>query len=318
MNLSELSKLTEDQARETLERIRWPNGPVCAHCGCAENATKFNGKKHRKGVYKCNDCGEQFTVTVNSVMEASHISIRHWLMAFSILCSAKKGISALQLQRQLGLGSYRSAWHLCHRIRHAMSQDPLKGLLQGHVTADETYVGGAPRKGGPAGIKGRGTRKTPVVALVERGGRVRSWPIARVNAKTLKRAIRENVDPSATIMTDEFTSYHGIGKHFEGGHHTVNHSAGEYVRHDGGKMISTNDAECYFSLLKRGVMGSFHHVSAKHLHRYCNEFSYRWNERKTTDEARTAKAIALSGGARLMYQDPIRTAPRANDPHAPF
>ncbi len=326
MNLSELSKLTEDQARETLERIRRPNGPVCAHCGCAENVTKLNGKKHRAGVYKCNDCGEQFTVTINSVMEASHISIRHWLMAFSILCSAKKGISALQLQRQLGLGSYRSAWHLCHRIRHAMSQDPLKGLLQGDVTADETYVGGKPRKGGrkikrnanDMAIVGRGTPKIPVVALVERGGRARSWPIYHVNAKTLKSAIRENVDPSATIMTDEFVSYKGIGKHFEGGHHTVNHGSGEYVRYVEGKKISTNDAECYFSLLKRGVMGSFHHISRKHMHRYCNEFSYRWNERKTSDEVRTAKAIALSGGARLMYQDPIRKAPKANDPNAPF
>lgn len=327
MNLSELSKLTEDQARETLERIRWPNGPVCAHCGCTENITKFKGKKHRKGVYKCNDCGEQFTVTVNSVMEASHISIRHWLMAFSIMCSAKKGVSALQLQRQLGLGSYRSAWHLCHRIRHAMSQDPLKGLLAGTVIVDETYVGGKPRKhtgkdrrnerGNP--IIGRGTEKTPVLALVERGGRARSWPVAQVSGKNLKGAIREHVHPSSTIMTDEFVSYHGIGKHFDGGHHTVNHGNGEYVRKQGNITVSTNEVEAYFSLLKRGVMGSFHHVSPKHLHRYCNEFSYRWSERKTTDEARTAKAIAMSGGARLMYQDPIRRiTPRKNDPKAPF
>lgn len=318
MNLSEISKLTEDQARETLERIRWPEGPVCAHCGAMDNITKFSGKKHRHGLYKCNDCGEQFTVTVNSVMEASHISIRHWLMAFAIMCSSKKGVSALQLQRQLGLGSYRSAWHMAHRVRHAMSQNPLKGLLQGDVIVDETYVGGKPRKGGPKGISGRGTRKTPVVALVERGGRVRSWPITRVNARTLKRAIRENVDPSATIMTDEFVSYHGIGKHFEGGHFAVTHSAGEYVRHVEGKKISTNDAESYFALLKRGVTGSFHHVSKKHLHRYCNEFSYRWNERKASDEARTAQAIMQAAGARLMYQDPIRHAPRADDPNAPF
>jgi len=325
MNLSELSKLTEDQARETLERIRWPNGPVCAHCGATENITKFNGKKHRKGVYKCNDCGEQFTVTVNSVMEASHISIRHWLMAFSILCSAKKGVSALQLQRQLGLGSYRSAWHLCHRIRHAMGQDPLKGLLKGEVIADETYVGGKPRKhdkrvkeNGTA-IVGRGTPKTPVLALVERGGRARSWPIRFVCARNLKGAIRANVDKSATIMTDEFRSYKGIGKEFDGGHLTVNHGKGEYTRDYGNRTASTNDAESYFSLLKRGVMGSFHHVSAKHLHRYCNEFSFRWNERKTTDEVRTTKAIAQAAGARLMYQDPIRREiTRFADQKAPF
>lgn len=305
MNLSELSKLTEDQARETLERIRWPNGPVCAHCGCTENVTKFHGEKHRPGLYKCGDCDKQFTVTVNSVMEASHISIRHWLMAFSILCSAKKGVSALQLQRQLGLGSYRSAWHLCHRIRHAMSQDPLKGLLKGEVIADETYVGGKPRKG-TIGSFGRGTDKAPVFALVERGGRVRSWPVADVKSKTLKGAIRKNVDRSATIMTDQFISYRGIGKNFKGKHYTVNHSRGEYVKMIDGHKVSTNECEAYFSLLKRGVMGSFHHISRKHLHRYCNEFSFRWNERKTTDEIRTAKAIAQSAGARLMYQDPIR------------
>lgn len=306
MNLSELSKLAEDQARETLERIRWPNGPVCAHCGSTENITKFQGKKHRKGVYKCGDCNKQFTVTVNSVMEASHISIRHWLMAFSIMCSSKKGVSALQLQRQLGLGSYRSAWHLCHRIRHAMSQDPLKGLLKGEVIADETYVGGKPRKG-TIGSFGRGTDKAPVLALVERGGRARSWPIAQVTAKTLKGAIREHVDPTSAIMTDQFVSYRGIGEFFEGGHATVNHKKREYVRREGNRVISTNEAEAYFSLLKRGLMGSFHHVSRKHLHRYCNEFSYRWNERKTSDEVRTAKAIAQCAGARLMYQDPIKS-----------
>lgn len=317
MNLSDLSKLNEDQARETLERIRWPNGPVCPHCGSTEGHTKFNGTKHRPGVYKCNEgCGEQFTVTVGSVMEASHLPIRIWLMAFSILCSSKKGVSALQLQRQLGLGSYRSAWHLCHRIRHAMSQDPLKGLLQGVVISDETYVGGKPRKGGEKRKSGRGTTKVPVVALVERGGkgRVRARPIHFVNAKTLKGEILRNVDPSAMIYSDEFVSYKGIGRHFKGGHHHVNHGKGEYYR-DG---VTTNDAEAFFSLLKRGVMGSFHHISRQHMHRYVNEFSYRWNERKTSDADRTAKAIALSGGARLMYQDPIRKMVRGDVPGVPF
>ncbi len=317
MNLSDLSKLTEEQARETLERIRWPHGPVCPHCGSTDGHTKFNGKKHRAGVYKCNaGCGEQFTVTVGSVMEASHLPIRIWLMAFSILCTAKKGVSALQLQRQLGLGSYRSAWHLCHRIRHAMSQDPLKGLLEGTVISDETYVGGKPRKGGAKRKSGRGTTKVPVVALVERGGkgRVRARPIYHVSAATLKGEILRNVDPSATIYSDEFASYKGIGKHFAGGHHTVNHGKGEYQRGD----VTTNDAEAFFSLLKRGVMGSFHHISRRHMHRYVNEFSYRWNERKTSDADRTAKAIAQAGGARLMYQDPIRKMVRDGDSKSPF
>lgn len=307
MNLSDLSKLTEEQARETLERIVWPNGVVCPHCGRVAGHTKLKGKKHRAGVWKCNNgCGDQFSVTVGTIMEGSHLPIRIWLMAFSILCSAKKGVSALQLQRQLGLGSYRTAWHLCHRIRYAMSQNPLKGLLEGTVMVDETYVGGNPRnkhKRGQ-GPTGRGTEKQPVVALVERGGRVRAWPIANITAKTLHGAIRDNVNPKAAIQTDELRSYKGVGKWFEGGHQTVNHSKLEYARGN----ISTNEAESYFALLKRGITGSFHSVSKQHLHRYCAEFSYRWNERKVSDAVRTAKALGLIRGARLMYKDPIRRA----------
>jgi transposase-like protein len=304
MNLSTLSKLTEDQAREKLEAIRWTNGVVCPHCGRVDGHTKLQGKKHRPGVWKCNNgCAKQFTVTVGTVMEGSHLPIRIWLMAFSVLCSSKKGVSALQLQRQLGLGSYRSAWHLCHRIRFAMSRNPLKGLLDGVVMVDETHVGGkprhelgAPRKKGPSG------KKVAVIALVERGGRVRSWPIADVTAATLQGAIHDNVARSAAIQTDQLMSYRGIGKFFDGGHETVNHGKFEYVRGD----VSTNEAESYFALLKRGITGSFHSVSKEHLHRYCSEFSYRWNERKATDEARTIKALTLIEGKRLMYKEPIR------------
>jgi len=148
MNLSEISRLSEDQAREYFEQIRWPHGPICPHCGSVESK-KLEGKAHRSGLYKCSGCGGQFTATINTIMEDSHLPVRTWLMAFSILCSAKKGISALQLQRQLGLGSYRSAWHLAHRIRHAMDREPLKGLLGaagGTVEVDEMFVGGKPRK----------------------------------------------------------------------------------------------------------------------------------------------------------------------------
>lgn len=315
MNLSELSKLTEDQARETLERIRWPNGPVCAYCGCTENIRKVRSQK-RMGLYRCGDCGQQFTVRVNTVMHDSHLPIRIWLMAFSIMCSAKKGISALQLQRQLGLGSYKTAWHLNHRIRYAMRQEPLKGLLTGDVMVDETYVGGKPRK--PAYKKasrktqpftthhiGRGTTKVPVMALVERDGRVRAHVVPNVSAKVLKKSIREMVDPSATIMTDEFTSYRGIGSEFEGGHLTVNHRAGQYVRTVKGKKVSTNEAEAFFALLKRGITGSFHSVSKKHLNRYCDEFSFRWSLRKIDDSDRTLRAIVASEGKRLSYKTPV-------------
>lgn len=313
MNLSEISRLSEDQAREYFERIRWPNGPICPHCGSVE-ATKLEGKAHRAGLYKCRGCEGQFSATVNTIMEDSHLPIRTWLMAFSILCSAKKGVSALQLQRQLGLGSYRTAWHLCHRIRHAMDRQPLKGLLGaggGTVEIDETYVGGKPRKLTGAPIpgdksrrrRGRGTPKTPVVGLVERGGRVRAHVISDVTVPTLKATIRAHVDPAARIMTDENRAYAGLGMEFEGGHETVNHSAGEYARGEAG----INQAEAFFGLFKRGVMGSFHHISEKHMNRYLNEFSFRWDLRKVSDGERTDEAIRASEGKRLMYRQPLNS-----------
>jgi transposase-like protein len=196
LTLNKVSALTEDEARETIERILWPNGPVCAHCGAVENVTRLQGQAHRPGVFQCNNCHEQFTVRVGTIFEDSHLPLRKWLMAFALLCSAKKGISALQLQRELDLGSYRTAWHLAHRIRHAMSKEPLAGLLKGTVEADETYIGGKPRK--PAGpSRGTGERKrrgggrstqhrTPVVALVEReGGRSVAKPTIGATARTL-------------------------------------------------------------------------------------------------------------------------------------
>jgi transposase-like protein len=314
LTLATVSALSEDQARETLERIRWPNGPICPHCGAVENVTKFRPRSEREqtpsggaraGVWKCNACGDQFTVTVNTVMESSHIPMRLWLMAFTIMCSAKKGISALQMQRQLGIGSYRTAWFLCHRIREAKKREPLASLLAGTVEVDETYVGGKPRPkaGEPKSKRGRGTKKTPVVALVERGGRVRARKIDRVDGATLKAAIRENVDRKARIMTDEWHAYSGIGKEFEGGHEFVTHSAGEYARGD----ASTNTAESYFALLKRGVMGSFHHISKQHLDRYCDEFSFRWDYRGINDSDRTTLALKQAEGKRLTYKQPKDT-----------
>src|SRR5947209_5660534 len=192
---------------------------------------------------------------------------------------------------------------MAHRIRHAMSKEPLAGLLRGTVEVDETYVGGKPRQrhGQPKPKKGRGTKKVAVVALVERGGQARAHKVERVDAKTLGKAIRENVDVRSTLMTDEFGSYAGIGRKFVGGHRTVNHSKGEYVRGD----ASTNEVESYFALLKRGIVGSFHHVSKKHLDRYCDEFSFRWNHRTVSDGERTVDAIKASEGKRLMYRQPI-------------
>lgn len=301
MNLSQISKLTEDEAREMLERIRWPEGPVCPHCGCTEGHTKFNGKKHRKGVYKCTaGCKEQFTVTVNSVMESSHIPIRTWLMAFAIMCASKKGVSALQLQRQLGLGSYKSAWHMAHRIRHAMSQEPLAGLLRGDVEADETYVGGKPRKYTGYHPSGRTPEKAPVVVLVERNGRSRAFPTADAKAPTLTPILRANVDPSSRLFTDSWRPYIRIGREFKA-HHRVSHERGEYARGE----AHVNTAESWNALLKRGIVGSFHHVSRQHLAKYCNEFSFRWNHRQVSDGERTVAAVKAAEGKRLMYKEPV-------------
>lgn len=301
MILSEISKLSEEKARELLENIRWPEGPKCPHCATDKapyGLVADKGKKVREGLYGCRGCGKQFTVTVGTVMEQSHIPIRTWLMAFSIMCASKKGVSALQLQRQLGLGSYRTAWHMCHRVRHAMSQEPLASLLSGPVEVDETYIGGKPRgKKGTAHI-GRGTKKAAVVALVERGGRVRAKHVPNVTGKTLKDAIRENVDPSSTIFTDDLNSYRGIGKEFAGGHHTVRHLAGEYVRGE----AHTQNVEAFFGILKRSITGSWHHVSRKHLNRYCDEVGFRWDYRKETDATRTFAAIKRSEGKRLLYK----------------
>src|SRR5437870_503248 len=303
---NKVSALTEDEARETIERVLWPDGPVCAHCGAIENVTRLQGQAHRAGVFQCNNCHEQFTVTVGTIFEDSHIPLRKWLMAFALLCSAKKGISALQLQRELDIGSYRTAWHLAHRIRHAMSREPTASLLKGTIEVDETYVGGKPRPGSDEEVKrGRGTKKTPVVALVERNGRVRARKVDRVDGATLKQAIRENVDRDSMVMTDELASYRGIGGEFQWGHFTVNHSAGEYAR--AGAHVNT--AESYFALLKRGVIGSFHHISKEHLDRYCDEFSFRWDHRSINDSARTEIAIQQTKGKRLTYRQPIGELP---------
>lgn len=299
MTLLEIARMTEEEARTFLEQVRWPNGPVCPHCGVLNNAARLEGTKIRPGVYKCRDCRQQFTVTVNTIMHRSKISLDKWLLAFHLMCSSKKGISALQLQRELGLGSYQTAWHMEHRIRYAMNQGGLTATLQGDVEVDETYVGGKPRKGGEKSKTGRGTKKQPVMLAVERDGKARTRVIADVTGATLKSAIREWVDRDARIITDEWAGYRGIERDFpRHGHLTVNHSRGEYVCGD----ACTNTAESFFALLKRGVMGTFHSVSKQHLNLYADEFEFRWNHRKVSDHDRMIAAIGQVGGKRLTYR----------------
>jgi transposase-like protein len=299
----------EDKAREFVEKLRWPDGPVCPHCDSKEVyrlTPKAESKRAaRKGLLKCKKCRKQFTVTVNTIFSDSHIPLSKWVIAIHLLCSSKKGMSAHQLHRMLGI-TYKSAWFMCHRIRYAMTQEPLASKLSGTVECDETYIGGkahnmhaSKRK---VKIQGRGpVNKIPVVALVERGGRVRSQVVERVTGDNLKAVLREHVEPSAHIMTDEFVSYRGLDREFAS-HQLVNHKDGEYVR----GSVYMNTVEGFFSLLKRGVIGTYHHWSPQHLHRYLTEFDFRYNLRKTTDGTRAALAIQGAKGKRLMYKEPIR------------
>ena len=272
MNTSQLSRISEDEARTMLENIRWANGPMCPHCGNL-NVIELSGSSTRPGVKKCRDCRRQFTVTVGTIFESSHIPLRNWVYAFGRMCASKKGISALQLQRELGI-TYKTAWFMSHRIRCTMQDTTVVGTkLSGTVEVDETYVGGKPRYKGQS-KRGRGTKKTPVLALIERNGNARTHVICNVTSNTLKNSIRKHIDSSARIMTDDNPSYRGIGAEFEGGHEAVKHSVKEYARKDGANI---NTAESYFAIMKRGIYGTFHHVSTRHLPRYCDEFDFRWN-----------------------------------------
>lgn len=291
----------EDAAHYMLEDIRWGDTPCCPLCGdinVYRMMDRAGEKREANRRWRCRGCRKMFSVRTGTVMAESRIELKHWCWAFWQLCSSKKGMSAKQIQRQTGL-SYKSSLFLLHRVRFAMAD--MEGVkLSGTVEVDETYVGGKPRNKGPHNKRGRGTKKTPVVGMVERDGRVHTRVAPDVTAKTLKGAIREVVDSQSRIMTDENKSYNGIGKEFAGGHHFVTHSVGQYVDGD----IHSNTAESVFSLVKRGLYGVYHNVSKQHLHRYLAEFDFRWNHRRSEDGERTVAAIKGADGKRLMYREP--------------
>jgi len=289
----------EAAAVKFFEDMRWGDTPACPRCGDTNVYTMKDaatGKRQADHRWRCRGCKQQFTVRIGTVLEESRIPLRHWAYAFWRASTSKKGASALEIKRHTGLG-YKSALFLMHRIRLAMSSEPT-GALGGTVEVDETYVGGKPRYRSATNPRGH-THKTPVLALVERGGNVRARVVADVTVATLKAAVREHVKPSARLMTDEYVGYKGLGREFAGGHETVKHSAHEYARGD----ATTNTVEGFFSLLKRGVYGTYHNVSKRHLHRYVSEFEFRYNGRKLTDGERTRLAIRGAEGKRIMYRD---------------
>lgn len=292
---------TDEAARAYLEEVRWPNGIVCPHCKNADQSKFYTIKastvaKVRDGLRQCAICKKQFTVTVGTIFEDSHIPLRKWLVAWYLLCSSKKGISSLQIQRMLGLGSYRTALFMMHRIRYSLKHPSFGKKLTGVVEMDETYVGGySPRHGG------RSTKnKVPVVALVERKGDMRSMVMERVTARNLSEAIREHVEVGSTVCTDDYLPYRRMPKIFT--HKSVKHGRKEYARREGDFTVHTNTVEGVFSLLKRGVVGTFHNVSKKHLPLYLAEFDHRYNHRKTTDGERTVAALKLAEGKRLTLK----------------
>jgi len=287
-------------AVEFFETQRWGANPVCAHCGSG-NVYKMTdaktGKRSKRFLWRCRDCGKQYTVRVGTVYEDSRLDLRHWCYAFWRASTSKKGVSALEIQRHCQI-TYKSALFLLNRIRFAMASDSESApKLNGVVECDETYVGGKPRFKGTS-KRGRGTEKTPVFAAVERQGGIRRRVVANVSGATLKSAIREIVDPQARLITDDFPAYTGIGSEYAGGHESVCHSTREYVRGD----VHTNTAESSFAIIKRGLMGIYHSVSKKYLHRYLWQFDFLWNHRKMNDGERIAMAIQLAEGKRLMYR----------------
>ena len=291
---------TDDKARKHLEGVLWKNGVVCPHCKCNDQTriaerTANPEKKIRAGLRFCSNCKSQFTVTVGTVFEDSKIPLRKWLIAWYMLCSSKKGISSLQLQRILELGSYRTALFMAHRVRHALKENGYAEKMSGTIEADECFV--------PTGTNGEGkaARKlTPVFAMVQRGGSVRSKVMPTVNGANLKQAIRDNVAICSEVHTDANFGYRGLEPKFT--HKSVKHNAGEYSRHEGENVVTTASVESFFSLLKRGVVGTFHHVSAQHLPLYLAEFDHRHNCRKMTDGERTDVGLTKAVGKRLIYR----------------
>lgn len=293
-----------EAARSHFEAIRWPDGAHCPFCGQFETVKKLGGKSMGPGWYHCTDCRRKFTAAVGTIYERSHIPMTKWLLATHLMCASKKGMSARQLHRMLGM-PYKTAWFMAHRIREGMRELSSAAPLGGSgktVEFDETYVGGKERNkhARKRHSMGGGAGKEPVIALVERGGKVRSVHVPTVTGKTLRPILDEQIAADTRTMSDDGGARVNHGRTT---HASVNHSIGEYVRGD----VHTNTVEGYFSIMKRGIVGTYHHVSPQHLKRYLAEFDFRYNERDglhVTDSERTVKAVKGVVGKRLTYRNP--------------
>jgi transposase-like protein len=296
----------EEKAREHFEALRWPHGRVCPHCGTVGNSTLLKGTATRPGLYKCKDCRKQFTAVMGTVYERSHIPLRKWLLASHLMAASKKGISAHQLCRMLGFGSYRTAWFMAHRLREAMRPaggDPMGGG-GGPVEVDETFIGrdilNPPEPNKQVGI----SNMNKVLSLVDRmSGEARSFVIKDLRLATIAPIMEANIAREAWLMTDEAVRYTSMGWNFSA-HGVVNHSKGEYVMAEEPR-IHTNTVEGFYSIFKRGMRGVYQHCTSRHLHRYVAEFDFRYSNRAATgvnDNDRAAKLVQGAIGKRLTYR----------------
>lgn len=299
--------INETAAVEFMENQRWGNAPACPRCGVTDvyKMQSTDGRRNKDYRWRCKGCKQMFTVRTGTIFEETRLPMRVWVYAFWKACSSKKGIAALQLSREMEI-THKSALFVLRRIRHGLghkqNDDP---KLTGTVEADETYVGGKKRNVGMT--PKRGYDKAAVFGMVERGGDVRFRMLERVTYDRLRTVLAENADGSCRILTDEHAAYPRATASFTGGHQTVTHSIREYKVP--GTDVHTNTIEGVFSLIKRGVMGTFHSVSKKHLPNYLNEFEFRWNTRKLDDGQRVARAIRQVDGKRLQYRESVDNPP---------
>lgn len=308
LNLAVLAKeySNEKAARAKFEEMRWGKcceNIACPKCGVVGLSNSYRvkraaGSSTRDGLWRCRSCKKQFTVTVGTVFEDSHVPLTKWLLALYLLASSKKGMSAHQIHRVLKV-KYQTAWFMMHRLRYAMAADPMASKLRGVVEMDETFMGGKRKSG-----RGRAPsldRKATVVALVERDGRVRAFPMPRITIENIHQTIDQHVHPlSAEIMTDDAYHYGQARRIGRRAHTTVNHSRNEWARGN----VHTNTVEGFFSLLKRGIIGTFHHIGTEHLEKYCNEFAFRYSWRHVSDGERAVQMFKGAEGKRLTYKQP--------------